>query len=227
MISGRRSDLNWPNQMRRFISRRSHDLSYCFNTRPAVHSDNQRHFFARNCSGKSYRELIVSMSVQTANRMRGVKLGTTRTAGVCKVNRDTRHTVLVSLVACAVGGTASAAVILGLVDFTMTQASMPPISPRAIVWKASAQNSPLVEPSTRLAAISVVSPADKPVVQNSPTVEAPTPVAMVSPSNEPVTQTRAEHPSKVHSQQLRKHTGREHHWRRRFAHTSSTRFGLW
>jgi hypothetical protein len=186
-----------------------------------------------NCSGKNHWELITSITVQTANRMRDVllvnnKRGSAELLGsMMQLNRDSGRTLLVSLVACAVGGTASAAVILSLVDFAMTQASVPPISPRAIVWKASAQNSPMVEAPTRLAATSLVSPADKPVIQNSPAVEKATPVAMVSSSNEPATQTKAEHPSEVHSQQWRKRTKREHHWRRRFAHISSTRFGLW
>jgi hypothetical protein len=143
-----------------------------------------------------------------------------------QLNRDSRHTFLISLVACAVGGTASAAVILSLVDFAMTQASVPPISPRAIVWNASASqdtHNPVVE-----APQLVVSRADEPAAQNSSAVETPTRVAVVSPTDGPVTQTKAEHPSEVHSHQLRKHSRvarREHHWRRRFTHNFSPSLG--
>jgi len=134
---------------------------------------------------------------------------------------SSHHTFLASLVACAVGGTASAAVILALVDFAMTKASVPPPPPRAIVWNASAsQDTKTVSHTYEL------------VAQNSPVVETPTPVAMVSPSDEAVTQTQAEHPSEVHSQHLRKHSRvatREHYGRRRFAHnfSRSARFSLW
>ena len=116
-----------------------------------------------------------------------------------QLNRDSHHTLLISLVACAIGGTASAAVILSLVDFAMTRATVPPISPRAIVWNASAsQDTKTVSHTYEL------------VAQNSPVVETPTPVAMVSPSDEAVTQTQAEHPSEVHSQHLRKHSRVRH-----------------
>jgi len=147
-----------------------------------------------------------------------------------QLDRDSRHTVLVSLVACAVGGTASAAVILGLVDFAMTQASGPPISSRAIVLKASAsqdtrtiQSNPVVEPAR------ANEPA--PAAQNSPAVETPTVVAAVSPADEPVTQTKVKQPPEVHSHQSRKHSRvslSEHHWRR-FAYktSASPRFSLW
>src|SRR5437763_3660678 len=134
-------------------------------------------------------EEITSISVQTANQMRSVELGITSALEFMMqlnwhsllerpVRRDSsRHTLLVALVACAVGGTASAAVILALVDFAMTQASVPPLSPRAIVWNASAsqdtrtaQNSPVVERPIRLAATGMISSSDEPIAQNSPVI---------------------------------------------------------
>ena len=132
--------------------------------------------------------------------------------------QSSRHAVLVTLVACAVGATASAAVILSLVDFPVTQAGVPPMSPRAIVRNASA-------------------PEDTKTVQNRPMVETPMRLAatgIVSDRDEPVTQMEEEHPSEVHSQQLRKH-GRvvihSHapYWRRGFTHTfsRSPRFSAW
>src|SRR6516225_5860348 len=92
--------------------------------------------------------------------------------------RDTRRTVLVTLVACAVGATASAAVIFSLASSSTTQSGVPPISPRAIVRNAGAfavQNE-RVEPTSQPAANSMVSARD-----------------------EPVTQTEAEHRAGVHS----------------------------
>jgi hypothetical protein len=55
---------------------------------------------------------------------------------------DTRRTVLVTLVACAVGATASAAVIFSLASSPTTQSSAPPISPRAIVRNVGAPEVP-------------------------------------------------------------------------------------
>jgi hypothetical protein len=211
-------------------------------------------FYALNCLGKNYRGLITSISVQTANQMRGVELRITSalSAGLLEfmmqlnwdsflerpIRRDSsRHTLLVALVACAVGGTASAAVILALVDFAMTQASVPPLSPRAIVWNASAsqdtrtaQNSPVVETPIRLAATGMISSSDEPVAQNSPVIETPTRLGATSPAHQPVAQTKAEHSSDVHSRQLRKHSRvatHEHYRRRRLAHTFSPRFSIW
>ena len=193
-------------------------------------------------------EEITSISVQTANQMRSVELGITSALEFMMqlnwhsllerpVRRDSsRHTLLVALVACAVGGTASAAVILALVDFAMTQASVPPLSPRAIVWNASAsqdtrtaQNSPVVERPIRLAATGMISSSDEPIAQNSPVIETPTRLAATGPSEEPVAQTKAEHSSEVHSRQLRKHSraATHEHYRRRLAHTFSPRFSIW
>src|SRR5215472_18480146 len=67
---------------------------------------------------------------------------------------DTRRTLLVTLVACAVGATASAAVIFSLASSSTTQSGVPPISPRAIVRNVStpevpktAQAGPMGEPT--------------------------------------------------------------------------------
>ena len=149
-----------------------------------------------------------------------------RTVGVCDLNRNfysewtpvrresLHHSLLLALVACAVGATASAAVVLSLVDFPMKQADVPPISAGAIVRTASApdntktaENSPMGETPTR-----------------------PTGIGLVSSRDEPVTQSEAEHRSEVHSQQLRKHRrSREPYWQPRFRHTfsRSPRFSLW
>ena len=131
---------------------------------------------------------------------------------------SSRHAVLVTLVACAIGATASAAVILSLVDFPVTQAGVPPMSPRAIVRNAGA-------------------PEDTKPAQTGPVVETPTRLAatrVVSDRDEPVTQMEEEHPSEVHSQQLRKHSrvvirSHEPYWRQRFTHafSRSPRFSAW
>src|SRR6516162_2614638 len=67
---------------------------------------------------------------------------------------DTRRTLLVTFVACAVGATASAAVIFSLASSPTTQSGVPSISPRAIVRNVGApevpktvQDGPVVEPT--------------------------------------------------------------------------------
>jgi len=126
------------------------------------------------------------------------------------IRRDSpRHTLLVPFVACAVGATASAAVILALVDFATTQTSVPPISARAIVRDASAFQGTTT-------------------AQNIPVVETPMQLA----PTERVTQNEENYPSEVHGQQLRKHSrvvvhSREPYWQRRFTRTRSQRFSLW
>src|SRR5215469_7792871 len=55
---------------------------------------------------------------------------------------NTRRTLLVTLVACAVGATASAAVIFSLASSPTTQSGVPPISPRAIVRNVGAPEVP-------------------------------------------------------------------------------------
>jgi len=54
---------------------------------------------------------------------------------------DTRRTLLATFVACAVGATASAAVIFSLSSSSTTQSGVPPISPRAIVRNVAAPES--------------------------------------------------------------------------------------
>ena len=122
------------------------------------------------------------------------------------------HTFLVPLVACALGATASGAVILSLVGSSTTQPGISSISPRAIVRNAgtseptkTAQDRPIIETPLRPAVTSAVSGRD-----------------------ELVTQTEAEpagQQSRKHSQQ----SSRKRHWQRRFARAFSPlpRFGSW
>jgi hypothetical protein len=155
------------------------------------------------------------------------------------VRGDTRRTVLVTLVACAVGATASAAVIFSLASSPTTQSSAPPISPRAIVRNVGApevpknvQAGPLVErtPSPQ-ATVRDAGAFEVPKVAQSDPVEptSGTPAAsMVSSHDEPVNQTEAKHQAEVHSQQSRRHSRvRQPYWRR-FAHNPWPRpFGSW
>src|SRR6516225_5615941 len=123
----------------------------------------------------------------------------------------TRRTLLVTLVACAVGATASAAVIFSLASSPTTQSAVPSISPRAIVRNVGApellktvQGGPQVEP-TRSPQTTVRNAgafeAPK-AVQNEPVEPTSQPAAnsMVSAHDEPVTHTEAEHRAGVHSQ---------------------------
>src|SRR6516165_11785669 len=91
---------------------------------------------------------------------------------------DTRRTLLATFVACAVGATASAAVIFSLASSPTTQSGVPSISPRAIVRNVGApevpktvQAGPVVEPS----------PSPQATVRNAGAFEAPKAV-----QNEPV-----------------------------------------
>jgi hypothetical protein len=147
---------------------------------------------------------------------------------------DTRRTLLVTLVACAVGATASAAVIFSLASSSTTQSSAPPISPRAIVRNVgvpevpkNVQGGPVVEPTPSPRAIvrnagatevPKAAPQNEPVEPTSGTAAA----SMVSSHDEPVNQ------AEVHSQQSRRHSRvREPYWRR-FAHNPWPRpFGTW
>jgi len=122
------------------------------------------------------------------------------------------RTLLVPLVACAVGATASGAVLLYLAGSPNTQPDVSSISPRAIVRNAGTS-----EPTEN--------------AQYRPMVEMPPPpvTTKVSGRDETVTQTEAEHQAEVHNQQSRKHSqqrSRERYWQGRFAHTfwSSSRF---
>ena len=146
---------------------------------------------------------------------------------------DTRRTLLVTLVASAVGAAASAAVIFSLASSSTTQSSLPPISPRAIVRNVgapevpkTAQAGPVVEPK-RSPQATVRNAFEAPkAVQNEPVEPTSRPAAnsVVSARDEPVTQTEAEHRAEVHSQQSRKHSRVRYPYWRRFAHNP---FGSW
>ena len=150
----------------------------------------------------------------------------------------TRHTVLVTLVACAVGATASAAVIFSLASSPATQPGVPSISPQAVVRNVGASEVPktvqdghAVEPTPSPRAITSDPPK---TTQDRPDEPMPRPAVTSTASglDDPVNRTEAEHQTEAPSQQSRKH-GRvvrrwhEHYWRR-FAHNSSPRpFGFW
>jgi hypothetical protein len=148
---------------------------------------------------------------------------------------DTRRTLLVTSVACAVGATASAAVIFSLASSPTTQSGVPPISPRAIVRNVGAadvpntvQGGPVVEPThSPQATVRNAGAFEAPkAVQNEP-VEPTSHAAansMVSARDEPVTQTEAEHRVGAHSQQPRRHSRVRYPYWRRFAHNP---FGSW
>ena len=152
---------------------------------------------------------------------------------------DTRRILLVTLVACAVGATASAAVIFSLAGSPTTQSSAPPISPRALVRNVGApevpknvRDRPVVEPTAPSQATvrNVGAPEVPKAAQNEPVEPTSRPAAasMVSGRNVSVTQTEAEARAEVHSQQSRKHTRvRQPYWRR-FAHNPWPKpFGFW
>jgi hypothetical protein len=152
---------------------------------------------------------------------------------------DTRRTVLVTLVACAVGATASAAVIFSLASSPTTQSSAPPISPRAIVRNVGApevpktvQDGPVVEPtSSPQATVRNAGATEVPkAAQNEPVepTSRPSAASMVSGRNVSVTETEAEARAEVHSQHSRRHTRiRQPYWRR-FAHNPWPKpFGTW
>jgi hypothetical protein len=127
---------------------------------------------------------------------------------------SSHHTLLVTLVACAVGATASGAVILSLLSSPTTQPGIPSIAPRAIVRNADASD------ATKAA-------QDQPVVEKPP---RPAVTSMVPDRNALLTQAETEHQAEVHSQRSRKHSqqpAREPYWRGRFAHAFSPRFGSW
>ena len=143
---------------------------------------------------------------------------------------DTRRTLLVTLVACAVGATASAAVIFSLASSPTTQSGVPPISPRAIVRNVgapevpkTAQAGPMGEPTPSPQATRVPKAAH-PVEPTS----QPAANSMVSARDEPVTQTEAEHRAGVHNQQPRRHSRVRYPYWRRFAHNPWPKpFGTW
>jgi hypothetical protein len=148
---------------------------------------------------------------------------------------DTRRTLLATFVTCAVGATASAAVIFSLASSSTTQSGVPPISPRAIVRNVAAsevpktvQGGPQVEPTpSPQATVRNAGAFEAPkAVQNEPVEPTSRPAAasMVSARDEPVTQTEAEHRAGVHSQQPRRHSRVRYPYWRRFAHNP---FGSW
>jgi len=151
---------------------------------------------------------------------------------------DTRRTLLVTLVACAVGATASAAVIFSLASSPTTQSGVPPISPRAIVRNVSApevpktvQDGPVEPTPSPQATIRNAGAFGVPkAAQNEPVEPTSQPAAnsMVSARDEPVTQTEAEHRAGVHSQQSRRHSRVRYPYWRRFAHNPWPKpFGTW
>ena len=146
---------------------------------------------------------------------------------------DTRRTLSVTLVACAVGATASAAVIFSLASSPTTQSGVPPISPRAIVRNVGApevpktvQGGPQVEPTrSPQATVRNAGAFEVPkAAQNEPLEPTSRPAAnsIASARDEPVTQ--AEHRAGVHSQQPRRHSRVRYPYWRRFAHNP---FGSW
>jgi len=152
---------------------------------------------------------------------------------------DTRRTLLATFVACAVGATASAAVIFSLASSSTTQSGVPPISSRAIVRNVAApeipktvQGGPQVEPTrSPQATVRNAGAFEAPkAVQNEPVEPTSQPAAnsMVSARDEPVTRTEAEHRAGVHSQQSRRHSRVRYPYWRRFAHNPWPKlFGSW
>jgi hypothetical protein len=148
---------------------------------------------------------------------------------------DTRRTFLVTSVACAVGATASAAVIFSLASSPTTQSGGPSISPRAIVRNVGApevpkavQDGPVVEPTPSPQATVRNAPAFEvpKAAQNEPVEPTSRPAAAstVSGRNVPVTQTEATPRAEAHSQQSRRHSRVHYPYWRRFAHNP---FGSW
>jgi hypothetical protein len=131
---------------------------------------------------------------------------------------SSNHALFVAVVACAVGATASGAVILTLVGSPTTQPSVSSISPRAIVRNTGASE------ATKTA-------------QDQPTVEIlprPAVTGMVAGRDEPATKTEEDHQAEVNGQESRKHSralirSREPYWRRPFARafSPSPRFSSW
>jgi hypothetical protein len=120
------------------------------------------------------------------------------------------HTLLVPLIACAVGATASGAVLLYLVGSPITQPAASSIPPRAIVRNAvtsepteTAKNQPIVEMPLRPPVTTEISGRDK-----------------------PVTQTESGRQVEVYNQQARKQRSRQRYRQGQFAHAfwSSPRF---
>jgi hypothetical protein len=134
-----------------------------------------------------------------------------RSIGNLYWQREHGQALLVSLVATAVGVTASAAVILFLMNSPTTQPDVSSISPRAIVRDISASET-------------------KETVKGPPTADTP---SRPAGTNEMATQTETEHQPEVNEQETRIHKrvvtrSREPYWRGRFVRAfSQPRFGLW
>lgn len=132
--------------------------------------------------------------------------------------KDSRHTLLVAFVTCAVSATACAAVILSLVGSPTTQPAVSSNSPRAIVRNADTSEA-------------TQSARDYPMAD---TPSRPAVTAVASGSDAPARQVQENHQVEVHSQKSRTHSrvlmrSREPYWRRPFAHafSKSPRFSSW
>jgi hypothetical protein len=117
------------------------------------------------------------------------------------------HTLFVAFVACGVGATACAAVVLSLVGSPATQPAVLSSSPQAIVRNAGAPEA-------------TQSVQDHPMAQ---TPSRPAVTAVASGPDEPARQAQENHQAEVHGQESRKHhrvvmRWREPYWRRPFAH---------
>ena len=151
---------------------------------------------------------------------------------------NTRHILLVTLVACAVGATASATVIFSLASSPTTQSGVPSISPQAIVRNVGVSEVPkiaqvgrAVEPTSSPRAIDSDVPKTSEDGPVGP-VSHPAATSTASGREEPMALTEAEHQTEAQSQQSRKHGRVVRRWRepywRRFAHNSSPKpFGFW
>ena len=121
------------------------------------------------------------------------------------------HSLLVALVACAVGATAGGAVMVSLVGSPVTQPGASSISPRAIVRDISASEA-------------------KERVKDEPPANTP---LLPAGKNEVAVQTEAEHQPEVTKHESRRHKrvvtrSREPYWRGRFARAfSQPRFSSW
>ena len=131
--------------------------------------------------------------------------------------KGSHHTLLAAFVACAVGATACAAVVLSLVSSPTTQPAVSSNS-RAIVRNAGA-------------------PEATQSVQDHPMAETPSRPAVnavASGPDEPARQAQENHEVEVRGQESRKHSrvvirSREPYWRRPFSHafSRSPRFSSW
>jgi hypothetical protein len=114
--------------------------------------------------------------------------------------------ILVALVACAIGVAIIGAVFVSVGEFPIMQAGVPPISPRTIVQDVTASSQPTNS------------------AQHSAMVESPLPSpapSMVSGREEPVTHSQAKQQrAEVRQQRHRQQPGRELHRQARFSNPS-------